>query len=104
MAKKKLAPIHPGEILREELLIPLNISPQELAQGIKVPKEQQKELKRFKNRELEELANELELPPKSPYKNIQKLLRRKLKILLDAEKWQDLQIFPNSNPEKLRKT
>ncbi|CAJ0824599.1 22181_t:CDS:2 [Entrophospora sp. SA101] len=42
MAKKKLAPIHPGEILREELLIPLNISPQELAQGIKVPKEQVK--------------------------------------------------------------
>lgn len=40
MPRKKLTPIHPGKILREELLIPLNISPQELAQEIKVPKEQ----------------------------------------------------------------
>jgi hypothetical protein len=32
-------PIHPGEILREELLFPRNISPEELAQEIKVPKE-----------------------------------------------------------------
>jgi len=38
--KKKLAPIHPGEILREELLIPRDISPQELADALKVPKEQ----------------------------------------------------------------
>ncbi|CAI2161881.1 5540_t:CDS:1 [Funneliformis geosporum] len=58
--------------------------------------------KRFKNQELEELTNELELSPKSSYKNIEKLLRKKLKILLDAEKWQDLQCFPNNNPEKLR--
>ena len=36
----KLPPIHPGEILREELLIPRNISPQELAQDLKVSKEQ----------------------------------------------------------------
>ncbi|CAI2161883.1 5541_t:CDS:2 [Funneliformis geosporum] len=42
MVRKKLFPIHPGEILREELLIPLNISPEELAQAIKVPKEQVK--------------------------------------------------------------
>jgi addiction module HigA family antidote len=40
MTRKKLSPIHPGEILREELLIPLNISPEELAQELKVPKEQ----------------------------------------------------------------
>ncbi|CAI2165499.1 15612_t:CDS:2, partial [Funneliformis geosporum] len=33
-------PIHPGTILREGLLIPQDISPQELAQAIKVPKEQ----------------------------------------------------------------
>lgn len=33
-------PIHPGEILRERLLIPHDISPQELAQALKVPKEQ----------------------------------------------------------------
>lgn len=38
--KKKLPPIHPGEILRERLLIPRDISPQELAQAIKVSKEQ----------------------------------------------------------------
>jgi len=38
--KKKLPPIHPGEILRERLLIPHDISPQELATALKVPKEQ----------------------------------------------------------------
>jgi plasmid maintenance system antidote protein VapI len=37
---KKLPPIHPGEILRERLLIPHDISPQELATALKVPKEQ----------------------------------------------------------------
>ena len=35
-----IKPIHPGTILREELLIPWDISPQELAQALKVPKEQ----------------------------------------------------------------
>ena len=39
MDKKKLSPIHPGEILREELLVPRNISPSELAKALKVPKE-----------------------------------------------------------------
>ena len=38
--KKKLPPIHPGEILRERLLIPRDISPQELATALKVSKEQ----------------------------------------------------------------
>jgi len=33
-------PIHPGTILREELLVPRNISPNELATALKVPKEQ----------------------------------------------------------------
>ena len=36
----KLPPIHPGEILRERILIPRDISPQQLAQILKVPKEQ----------------------------------------------------------------
>ena len=40
--KKKLPPIHPGEILRERLLIPRDISTQELATALKVPKEQVK--------------------------------------------------------------
>ena len=35
-----IQPIHPGEILREELLIPQDISPSELATALKVPKEQ----------------------------------------------------------------
>jgi plasmid maintenance system antidote protein VapI len=42
MTRKKLSPIHPGKILQEELLIPFNISPEELAQEIKVSKEQVK--------------------------------------------------------------
>ena len=33
-------PIHPGTILREEILIPRDISPQELAQALKISKEQ----------------------------------------------------------------
>jgi len=35
-----IKPIHPGTILREEILIPRDISPQELADALKVPKEQ----------------------------------------------------------------
>ena len=31
---KKLAPLHPGEMLREEFLAPLNMKPEELAQKI----------------------------------------------------------------------
>jgi plasmid maintenance system antidote protein VapI len=42
MTRKKLSPIHPGEILREELLVPFNISPEELAKQIKLSKEQVK--------------------------------------------------------------
>ena len=59
------------------------------------------ELKRFKNKGLEELANELELSSKFPYKNIGRLLKKKLKILLDAERWRNLQIFPKDKSEKL---
>ena len=34
---KKLPPIHPGEMLREEFLVPLNMKPEELAKKINVP-------------------------------------------------------------------
>lgn len=37
MAKKKLNPIHPGEILFEEFLVPLELSQNRLANAIKVP-------------------------------------------------------------------
>ncbi|HQH27521.1 MAG TPA: HigA family addiction module antitoxin [Oligoflexia bacterium] len=37
MAKKKLALIHPGEILLEEFLAPMGISQYRLAKGINVP-------------------------------------------------------------------
>ena len=37
MAAKKLAPIHPGEILLEEFLKPLGISQYRLAKDISVP-------------------------------------------------------------------
>ena len=37
MKKKKLSPIHPGEILLEEFLKPLNISQYRLAKDIHVP-------------------------------------------------------------------
>ncbi len=37
MTKKLLAPIHPGEILMEEFLKPMNISQYRLAKDINVP-------------------------------------------------------------------
>lgn len=37
MIKKRLPPIHPGEILLEEFLIPLNITQYRLAKDIGVP-------------------------------------------------------------------
>jgi addiction module HigA family antidote len=35
---KKLAPMHPGEVLREEFLIPLGLSPGALAKACGVPR------------------------------------------------------------------
>jgi addiction module HigA family antidote len=34
---KKLAPIHPGEILLEEFLKPLDMNPHQLAMALRVP-------------------------------------------------------------------
>ena len=33
---KKLPPLHPGEMLREEFLVPLNMKPEDLAKEINV--------------------------------------------------------------------
>jgi addiction module HigA family antidote len=35
--KNGMRPIHPGEVLREEFLIPMELSPTELARALKVP-------------------------------------------------------------------
>ena len=35
---KKLPPLHPGEVLREEFLVPLNMSPGALAKACGVPR------------------------------------------------------------------
>ena len=35
---KKLPPIHPGEILREEFLVPLKLTPYAVAAALKVPR------------------------------------------------------------------
>jgi antitoxin HigA-1 len=35
---KKLAPVHPGEVLREEFLIPMNLTPYAVAQALRVPR------------------------------------------------------------------
>lgn len=37
MSEERLPPVHPGEILRTEFLVPLNISQYRLAKDIKVP-------------------------------------------------------------------
>jgi len=45
MAKnKKLPPIHPGEMLREEFLVPLNMKPEELAREINIPAKAMKDI------------------------------------------------------------
>ena len=38
MTTKKLAPVHPGEVLREEFLVPLNLSAYAAARAIDVPR------------------------------------------------------------------
>jgi addiction module HigA family antidote len=35
---KKLAPVHPGEVLREDFLAPMNLSPYAVARAIRVPR------------------------------------------------------------------
>jgi addiction module HigA family antidote len=35
---RKLAPVHPGEVLREEFLVPLKLSPYAVARRIGVPR------------------------------------------------------------------
>jgi addiction module HigA family antidote len=35
---KKLAPVHPGEVLREEFLKPLNLTPYAVAAAIDIPR------------------------------------------------------------------
>src|ERR1700743_2195152 len=37
MTQKRLAPIHPGEVLEEEFLKPLDLSQYRLAKGLRVP-------------------------------------------------------------------
>jgi len=37
MSQRKLAPVHPGEILQEEFLVPMGISQYRLAKDISVP-------------------------------------------------------------------
>lgn len=37
MAKKKMAPIHPGEVLQEEFLAPMELSQNSLARALAVP-------------------------------------------------------------------
>jgi antitoxin HigA-1 len=38
MTTKKMPPMHPGEVLREEFLEPLNLTPYALAQALDVPR------------------------------------------------------------------
>jgi antitoxin HigA-1 len=38
MMAKKLAPVHPGEVLREEFLLPMKLSPYAVARAIGVPR------------------------------------------------------------------
>jgi len=46
MCKKRLPPIHPGEILREESMKPLNLSANALAQRLGVTSARQRDCER----------------------------------------------------------
>ena len=37
MAKNRMRPVHPGEVLREDFLVPLNMSANALAKALNVP-------------------------------------------------------------------
>ena len=37
MIRNKMRPIHPGEVLREEFLVPLEMTPHALAMALRVP-------------------------------------------------------------------
>jgi addiction module HigA family antidote len=37
MARKKLKPVHPGEILNEEFMVPLGLSMNKMAMDLRVP-------------------------------------------------------------------
>ena len=44
MSKKRLKPVHPGEVLLEEFLKPMGLSQRDLARGIRVPYQRVNEL------------------------------------------------------------
>jgi len=46
MISKALAPVHPGEILREEFLVPLDMTPYALAAALRVPRTRMERLVR----------------------------------------------------------
>ena len=50
MAKKKLEPVHPGEILSEEFLKPMELSQNALARGLGVPPRRINEIVQGKRR------------------------------------------------------
>lgn len=59
-------------------------------------------LVKFKNIELSNLSKRYSLSPKSDFKNIERQLVRKLRILLFATNWQDLVKTPGNHAEKLK--
>jgi addiction module HigA family antidote len=50
MTKKKMAPVHPGEILSEEFLKPMELSQNALARGLGVPPRRINEIVQGKRR------------------------------------------------------
>lgn len=103
MPRKKLSPIHPGKILREELLIPFNISPEELAQAIQVSKEQIQWICEERGDITSDLAARLALYFDSTpqfWMNMQKSYEEK--VLADKTKQLKKQISPYQRNEQNR--
>ncbi|CAG8455339.1 12945_t:CDS:2 [Ambispora gerdemannii] len=73
MKSKKLPPIHPGEMLREEFLVPLNMKPEELAKKISVPAKTIKDICMQQDYERECLEDILESQEKQIKKEIHPL-------------------------------
>jgi addiction module HigA family antidote len=84
MKKKKLAPIHPGEILMEEFLKPLGISQYRLAKDISVPARRINEIVQAKRSISADTALRL-----SRYFNLSERFWLNLQARYDLEKQKD---------------
>lgn len=89
---KKLPPMHPGEILREEFLIPLNLSAGKLAKACGVPRTR-----------IERLANEETSITADTALRLAKALKTTPQLWLNLQNDYDVQIAQRDIAKELAK-